>query len=696
METTRREFLRLLGAGILVAVTGVEARGQAAPGRRGGGGRGGGGPVSIAARVHIGKDGVITVMTGKVEGGQGARAEITQAAAEELHVPPEQIQLIMGDTALCPDDGGTYGSQTTPRSLPSVRNGAAGARHALLALAATKFDVAPADLKAEDGQIHHAASGRSVTYGELVGEDSSAKFATTQAASGDGNVTITAVKEWKVMGTSVMRPNARDLVVGGHAYPSDIQRPGMLYGKVLRPPSFGAKLSKIDLSVAKAMDGVVVVQEGDFVGVAAPTSLAARNAIAALEKTAAWDEQDHVSSTKLFDHLADSARGGVPANPFADRLANAAMTLKQTYHVSYVQHAPMEPRAAVAEWADGKLTVWTGTQNPFGVRGELQRDLQIAAGAVRVIVPDFGGGFGGKHSGEVAIEAARLAKAAGKPVSRRWTREEEFTWAYFRPAGVIVVEAGLTAAGEIDSWHFININSGPAALETPYRTGQNHAQVLQTDSPLRQSSYRGLAGTANHFARESFMDELAAKAGVDPLTFRLKHLDNDRMIAVLKTATERMQFSAQWAKKTLNVGIGIACGTDKGSYVAACAQVAIDPKTRVITVQKVCQAYECGKIVNPTNLLSQVQGALVMGLGPALRERMEFEKGKITNGTFSDYLVPRFADLPLMDIQLMDRPDIPSAGAGETPIMAIAPAIANAVFHATGTRVRSMPIELPA
>jgi isoquinoline 1-oxidoreductase len=312
---------------------------------------------------------------------------------------------------------------------------------------------------------------------------------------------------------------------------------------------------------------------------------------------------------------------------------------------------------------------------------------------VRVVVPDFGSGYGGKHSGEAGVEAARLAKAAGKPISLRWTRQEEFTWAYFRPAAVINAEASLDSQGSLTSWYFININSGGSAIDTPYRAGKARSHYINSQPPLRHGSYRGLAATANNFARESFMDELAATAGADPLDFRLAHLEHSRLRAVLETAAQRFGWKERVKKKTPNSGVGLACGTEKGSYVAACAEIAIE--NGKIVVKHVCEVFECGAILNPTNLLSQVQGAIIMGLGPALREEMQFENGEILNPGFRKYQVPRFADLPEFDIHLLDRPDLDSAGAGETPIIAIAPAIANAVFHATSNRVRQMPMRLP-
>jgi isoquinoline 1-oxidoreductase len=451
----RRAFVQVLGAGLLIAVS-APALAQ----RRGGGGSGG--ARNIAARIHLGKDGTIVVMTGKVEGGQGARTELSQAAAEELRVPLGRIQLVMADTSLVPDDGITAGSGSTPRTVPAVRQGAAAARELLIDFASKRWNVDRNAVQLNDGKVTDTAGQRMLTYADLAASDEAAK-AFQQPIPSD--VALTSVKEWKVLGNPAPRPNGRDIVTGAHKYPSDIIRPGMLYGKVLRAPSYGAKLTSIDLAPAKAIKDVVAVQDGQFVGVAAPTAFLAEQARAAIAKTAKWEPSSHPASKDLFDHLKQHAQDNPPANPFADELTQAKHVLRQSYHVAYVQHAPLEPRAAVAEWTDGKLTVWTGTQNPFGYRSDLMRVFHLADDHVRVVVPDFGGGFGGKHTGEAAEEAARLAQAAGKPVSLRWTREEEFTWAYFRPAALIEAEASLDAKGSLTSWHFININSGGSALD---------------------------------------------------------------------------------------------------------------------------------------------------------------------------------------------------------------------------------------
>jgi len=689
----RRAFVQLLGAGLVITVDPLPVLGQ------GRGGRGDGAQPGAAARIHVGTDGTITVLTGKVELGQGARAELSQAAAEELRVSVDRIQMVMADTGLVPDDGITAGSRTTPSTVPVVRQAAAAARQLLVQLACQRWGVEPDAAVVEDGNLVHPNSNQRLSYADLAKNTDLAKVF---AEGSPGEVKVTPIEGWKVLGTSVPRPNARDLLTGAHRYSSDIERPGMLRGKVLRspfydaarPPSFGAKLISVDLAPAQAMEGVVAVRDGEFVGVAAPTTFQAEQALEAIAKTAKWEQGEHPSSEELYGYLRERARGGVPRNPHTDELARANKTLKQTYTVAYVQHAPMETRAAVAEWNDDRLTVWSGTQAPFRYHDELQRAFRIPRDRVRVITPDTGGGFGGKHSGEAAVEAARLAKAAGRPVSLKWTRREEFTWAYYRPAAVIDAEATLDDRGALTSWFFVNINSGRNAIDPPYRVGKERTEYVNSEPPLRHGSYRTLAATANTFGRECFLDELAEAAGADPLEFRLAHLENERIRAVLTEAAKRFKWRERVKITKPNVGVGLACGTEKGSVVAACVEVEI--VDRRILVRHVCEVFECGAVLNPANLEAQVQGCILMGMGPALREAMQFQDGRMLNANFDAYLVPRFTDVPELDIHLLDRKDLPSVGGGETPIIAIAPAIANAVFHATGRRVREMPIRLEA
>jgi CO/xanthine dehydrogenase Mo-binding subunit len=684
---SRRTFVQSLGAGLVITVTEAISWGQRRVGRGGGGGGGQGGGMPVVVRLHLNQDGTIAAMSGKVEEGQGARTELSQAAAEELRVPFDRIRIVMADTDFVPDDGITAGSRTTPGNVPPMRQAAATARELLTRFAAKQWRVEANTLEVRNGAITNQATKQKLTYADLA---KSSEIAEAFKQPIESNVALTSVSDWKVMGNSVARANWRDLVTGMHRFPSDIVRPNMLYGRVLRPPAYRATLESIDLSAARAMKDVVVVQEGGFVGFAAPTLFQATAAMEAAAKTASWKLAPAGPSNKtIHAYLKEHARTGSPGEKgFAD----AAKTLTATYTLAYIQHTPMEPRAAVAEWQDDKLTVWAGCDGPYRVKGDLMRLFNLPAERVRAIVPDMGGGFGGKHNPDAALEAARLAKAAGKPVWVRWTRAEEFTWAYFRPAAVIECRGGLDARGKLVAWDFVNINAGGAAIDAPYRIPNKRTQSVGSDSPLAQGAYRCLAATGNNFARESFIDELAAAAGADPLEFRLAHLDNDRIRTVLETAVKHFRWSERRKKITPELSVGLACGTEKNSVVAACVEVAIDRKKGEIKVREVCEAFEPGPIINPANLTSQVQGCIIMGLGGALTEEIQFENGRILNANFADYRVPRFRDVPKIDVHLVNKTDIPSAGGGETPIIALAPAIGNAVFAATGIRLRSMPM----
>ncbi|HEX6961655.1 MAG TPA: molybdopterin cofactor-binding domain-containing protein, partial [Lacipirellula sp.] len=682
----RREFVGVLGAGLVIAVGARSALAQR--GDRRGRRWDYESPEKLSERFHISEDGVVTVMTGKVEIGQGSRTQITQAAAEELGLPVDAIRVIMADTELCPDDGGTAGSRTTPSTVPRVRRSAALARELLVGMAAEKLGVERSALTFSDGKFEVEDGSKGLTLAELVRDaDVTAAFS---AAKGD-EATVRRVDQWQVFGTSVPKVASEAVVTGAAKYPSDVALPGMVYGKVLRAPALGATLESVDLSAAEQLEGVKAVRDGEFVGCTAPTSWQAAKAIEALAKTARWKTTPQPSSDELFEHLKKTATGEPRSNEWGDgaaALEKAANKLQATYTVAYIQHAPMEPRACVAQWDGGKLTVWCGTQQPSRVHGELQNVFQLPGDKVRVIVPDTGGGFGGKHTGEAVIEAARLAKAAGRPVSLRWTREEEFVWAYSRPAGVIEVQAALDDEGRLRAWDFANYNSGESGIATPYEIPHGRTQFFGTHSPLRQGSYRALASTANNFARESAIDELAAIAEVDPLEFRLKHLPDGRLKDVLVAAAEKFGWRERRSSRKENRGVGLACGTEKGSYVAACVEVElVDGQPKVLSV---CQAFECGAIQNPLNLRQQVEGCIVMGLGGALTEAMRFKDGKVHSTSFATYHVPRMSDLPELDVVLVDRPDLNSVGAGETPIIAVAPAIANAMVHAGAERVRSM------
>lgn len=689
-QVARRDFFKGLGGGVLILFALKDARAQ----QESGGGRRGGGrtaPQEISAWLHIGEDGIITVYTGKVEVGQDIRTSLSQVVAEELRVPVAMIRMVMGDTDLTPYDAGTFGSQTTPTMSPRLRKAAAAAREMLLDLAAEQGKADRTAFVVADGKVTNPKTRQSFTFGQLTKGQKLAKAV-------NDSIPLTPPTEWQVAGKPLMKVNGRDIVTGNHHYTSDMKLPGMLYGKVLRPSAFGATLASLDTKVAEKMSGVTVVHDGEFVGVAAPTPLQAKRAVEAIR--AEWKTTPQPAASELYDYLKKNptdaqgfdGRSASTKGSITEGFASAHQKIAGSYKIAYIAHAPLEPRAAVADWKDGKLTVWTGTQRPFGVRSELASAFRIPEEKVRVIMPDTGSGYGGKHTGEAAIEAARLAKAAGKPVKLVWTREEEFTWAYFRPAGVIDVKSSVTNDGKITAWEFHNYNSGSAGIHPVYDIPNQTIEFHSTRSPLRQGSYRALASTANHFAREVHLDELAAYLKLDPLQFRLHNLKDERLRAVLEAVAKT--FGWNWGRNNAapNHGFGIAGGFEKGGYVANAVEVAVDRTSGKVKLVRVVTAFECGAIINHDGLKNQVEGSIIQGIGGALFEAIEFENGKILNARFSGYRVPRFSDVPQLETILLDRKDLPSAGSGECPIVALAPAISNAIFAATGVRLRSLPM----
>lgn len=677
----RRNFFKLLGGGIAVVLTWSDLFSSSSQKSFLAGLAD---DASIAAWIHIHENGKVSVFTGKVEVGQNIRTSLAQVVAEELSVPMDSIEMIMGDTLLTPYDRGTYGSLTTPTMAPKLRKAAASLKEALIDMAATQWKTDKQNIKVKDGKVTHSGSGKSLGYGEI-----------TQGKkiilSVNEQVKLTPADQWTVAGTAVPKTNGKSFVSGKHKYVSDMVVPGMVYGKILRAPAYGASLVSADVEKAKLSSAINIIQEKGFIGITAPDPQTAANALARID--AKWDTTPQPSKANIFKYLKDKSRqsnNGKENKDAAEKaFAAATIQVKQNFEIQYIAHVPLEPRAALAIWEKGQLTVWTGTQRPFGVQEELAEAFSLSKENIRVIMPDTGSAYGGKHSGEAALEAAILAKAVGKPVKVVWTREEEFKWAYLRPGGLIEVAASAGKDGTITSWEFHNYNSGNAGIDTPYTTASEHIQYHPSDTPLKQGSYRGLAATANVFAIESVMDDLARELKIDPLTFRLNNIKDERLKNVLQTAAAKFGWKKE---KKAGHGYGIGCGFVKNSYIAICAEVAYDKNTEQLKVVRVVAAYDCGTIINPVHLENQVMGCILQGLGGALFEEIDFMEGRILNPSLSSYRVPRFTDIPPLDIVLINRKDIPSAGAGETPIVGIAPAIRNAIVDATGIKLFNLPL----
>lgn len=636
----------------------------------------GGWAVLGGAWVHVAPSGRVTAFSGKVDVGQDNRTAFRLLVAEEAQVDLDVVTVVQGDTDVCPFDVGTFGSRSMPDSGEALRRAAAGARRAVDAL------------------------GGPGAFGDgcrLVVLDAEPPLVERDAR--------------RLVGRPGHEAGRVDAVTGARRFVSDLERPGMGYGAVLRPAVPGATLRAVDCGRAEALDRVTVVHEGSFVGVVADDPAAARRAVAAID--AEWDEpppvegdlaaylRAHPAAGEGWERPVDEATGDV-----AGALAAAADTVTATYTTAYLAHVPLETRAALAEWDGDRVTVWTGTQVPFGARSRVAAAAGVDEGDVRVVVPPTGGAFGGKHAGEVAAEAALLARAAARPVRVHWSRAEELAWGTVRPMAVIDVAAGLDGDGELAAWDMLDVNAGAAALVPPYRTTARRLRYQPARSPLHQGSYRALAANANNFARESAIDELAQRRGEDPLAFRLARLDDERLAAVLRAAAERFGWEAAalgaapvgppgragaTGSDAERTGRGLAVGLEKDGRVATCAEVRVDASGRV-AVTRVVTAYDCGTVVNPDTVANQVEGATVMALGGALFEALPVSGGRLAEASLASYPLPRFADLPDVEVVLCDRPDLPSAGAGETPMIAVAPALANALADATGRRLRDLPL----
>lgn len=646
-----------------------------------------------ATWLTVGPDGCVTVFAGKVEYGQGIRWGLAIAAAEELGLQPDAVNVVLGDTDRVPWDIGTFGSQSTRYTGVQVRRAAATARTTLMELAVVELDLPADQLSCEGGRVASLADpSRGLTFRELLGNQHLIREI-------QPDVQLTPVADFKVMGTNTRRIDVVDRVTGRAVYAQDVIRPGMLFARVLRPVTYGASLSALDTSLAERMPGVFqIVTDGDLVAVLAETD---QQADAAHETVVAeWTERtDSISQWDLPRLLAEQPRDPVTTQEAGDvdaALARASHRLEATYYVPYIPVAPMEPRAAVAEWDGDGLTVWAGTQRPFGIRSELAALFGIDEKLVRVIAPEIGGGFGGKSLYRPAMEAAKLARIAGRPVRVAYSRDEEMTWSTFRPAALITIRSGFDGDGRLTAWDFHAVHTttdrpmiGQRGSETPYAVTDVRVVVSAGPAPLKPGSYRSLGCAVNHFAREVHADEVAASLGIDPVEIRLRNLPDPRYRRVLEVAAD--QFGWHTAATPSGAGVGVAIGLDVGSYAAEC--VSIELQGNEIGVNRVSAAIDCGLVFNPEGVRSQMEGAIIMGLGSTLYEAAEFENGRLLNGSFARYRVPRINRTPRIDVALVGTVANPSTGAGEPGIVPIAPAVANALFDSTSKRIRELPLQ---
>lgn len=692
---SRREFLKRLGGGIIVLwvapgglASSLEAQEQRTMGY----------PADFNAYLRIGEDGRVSCFTGKIEMGQGIVTSLAQELAEELDVPLEAIDMVMGDTDLCPWDRGTWGSLTTRFFGPALRAAGAEARAALLELAAEHLGVPKDRLAAKDGAVFEEGKpGNRVTYAQLAKGQKITRQLKEEAI-------VKKAADFKVIGRPVTRRDALEKVTGKAKYAGDIRFPDLLYARILRPPAHGAKLLRVDTAAAQAIAGVQIIREGELVAALHRDPEAAENALQKIK--AEFDvPAANVDDKTIFEHLLKVAPEGEVAAEGGDLAAgqkSAAETFECTYLNSYVAHAPLEPHTATAKMEGDKLTVWASTQSPFGAKDEIARELGMAAEKVRVITPWVGGGFGGKSRNQQAIEAARLAKLSGKPVQVAWTRAEEFFYDTFRPAAIVKIRSGISpngagGSGGIAFWDYRVYFAGDRGAQQFYDVPHHRTAVHGSNwrgapgsHPFATGPWRAPANNTNTFARESQIDIMAAKAGMDPLEFRLRNLKNERVQGVLKAAAEK--FGWQPGKAPGGRGAGIACGMDAGAYVAVIAEVEVNKSSGQVRVKRVAAAQDMGLVINPRGAIIQVEGCVMMGLGYALSEEMHFKGGEILDLNFDRYEIPRFSWMPKIETVLVDSQDPDPQGGGEPAIICMGGAIANAIFDATGARLFQLPM----
>ncbi|MSP78695.1 MAG: isoquinoline 1-oxidoreductase, partial [Dehalococcoidia bacterium] len=567
-----------------------------------------------AVWLEVHGNGTATAYTGKVEYGQNIRTGLAMEVADELGLPLSSVCMVMGDTDLTPWDMGTFGSQSTARVGLQLRKAAATARQTLLELASNRLDVPASQLVSTNGRVESQNDPRrSVTWADLLGQQEMMR-------SINDSVALKEQKEFTVMGKAATRIDAVDRVTGKMKYTQDIILPGMLFARVLRPPSRGAKLLSADTSVAKMMPGVAqVVHEGDLVAVLADNEEQAEAALKLIR--AKWEEiPNQPSQIKVPEILQETGREFYTTQEtgsLKDGFKAASGVLEETYYIPYVTHAPMEPRASVAKWDGDHLTVWAGSQRPFGLRSDLAKAFDMDESRVQIMTPEVGGAFGGKSVYVLALESAKLARAAKRPVRVAYNRAEDMSMTHSRPAALIQIKSGFKTDGTIVAWDFKAIHAGFTPMigrretPTPYNIPNVFVSVGCADSPIDTGAYRSLGAAVNNFAREVHMDEIAEQVGKDPLELRLQNMANPRWRRVLTEAAKRFGWSG--GKPPTKRGYGIAIGPDVGSYMAECVEVEVQGKE--VKVKRVTGVLDCGLVVNPEGAKNQVEGGIVQGLG---------------------------------------------------------------------------------
>ena len=649
-------------------------------------------PKDYNAFLRIAEDGTVTCYTGKIEMGQGIITSLPQMMADELEVPIEKVKMVMGDTDLCPFDQGTWGSMSTRIFGPNMRAAAAEARGVLLDLASTQLGVPVSQLEIKDGIISDIKNPKSsVSYAQLTKGKRIERFL-------DIKPSVEDYTKFYYVGKSYKHSDANLKVTGEAKYTGDLKLPGMVFARILRPPSHGAKLTSVDSSGAEKIPGTQVVRDGDLVAVLNENRDKADEAVVKIKAEYSFSEMP-VNDKTIFEWMlkADSAVNVIRTSGDLETGSQLSeKIIESEFHDPYLAHVAIETHTALAQLEGDKITVWASTQSPFGLQNGISRELGFPLEKVRVIVPFVGGGFGGKGEFQQGIEAAKLAKLSGKPVMLVWTRDEEFFYDTFHPAGVIKIKSGIDKSGLIKLWDYHLYYAGSRGSDTIYdvpnakTTSYGQKRDASPVHPLATGAWRAPSNNTNTFAREVQIDIMAAAAGIDPLEFRLKNLKDEKMIACLKAVADKFGYVA--GKTPSGRGIGVAVGIDAGSWVAHMAEVKVDKSTGKVRVVRIACAQDMGLCVNPEGSTIQMEGCITMGLGYALAEEVLFEGGNVKIRGFDAYDIPRFSWLPKIDTVILDRKDKPPQGGGEPAIIAIGAVVANAIFDATGARLFRMPM----
>jgi CO/xanthine dehydrogenase Mo-binding subunit len=673
--------------------------------------------------LRVNRDGTVTAFPGKVEIGQGILTALSQIVAEELDVALGRIRLEPADTRYSPDEGMTSGSQSITDGGTALRYAAAEARDLLLQRAAARLGVSLEQLSVADGVVS-ARSGGSITYWDLASDDLLAREATAEIAPKPAAMHT-------IIGKPAPRRDIPAKVTGAAVYVHDLELPGMLHGRIARPPSYEARLTGVDESEVRALPGVVkVVRDGSFLGVIAEREEQAIRALTRLKRIARWEETTRLPEPDPRFLLKETTEDQVISEKNdAAAAARAAKTLEAEYTRPYTAHAALGPSCAVAQLEAGRYTVWTHSQGIFPLRRDLAPVLGVEEGRIAVIHMDGAGCYGHNGADDVALDAALLARAVpGRPVRVQWMREDEFHWEPYGPTMVVKLKADLDRDGQIvrwtediwsnshstrpnglggvnllAAWHLAQPHKASPPRNPPLPGGGSHRNAipiyefpnervtnrLVKRMPVRVSALRALGATANVFAIESFMDELAAAAGADPVEFRLRHLKDPRARAVIETVAAK----AGWPKGekgdgTRGRGIGFARYKNGACYVAVIVDVEVGNE---IAVKRAWAAIDAGLVINPDGLVNQTEGGIIQTVSWALKEAIQYDRHRILTSHWNDYPILTFEESPTVEVTVVNRPDQPPLGAGEGAQGPTVAAIANAVHHAMGVRLRDMP-----